>query len=130
MTDFKLVTGLITPEESVKMFNYMNASKVKEGHINFDMFKSIPAVLAVLYPERLNEVIKQTKEDPEQRPNFDKLKYQTTYKVKLKDSDNEIEKLKVMKINKMERLKEVGTIELADFLLEHINPQDDPSNMK
>lgn len=65
MTDFKLVTGLITPEESVKMFNYMNASKVKEGHINFDMFKSIPAVLAVFYPERLNEVIKQTKEDPE-----------------------------------------------------------------
>lgn len=52
------------------------------------------------------------------------------YKVKLKDSDNEVEKLKVMKINKMERLKEVGTIELADFLLEHINPQDDQSNMK
>lgn len=130
MTDFKLVTGLITPEESVKMFNYMNASKVKEGHINFDMFKSIPAVLAVLYPERLNEVIKQTKEDPEQRANFDKLKYQTMYKVKSANSDNEIEKLKVMKINKMERLKEVGTIELADFLLEHINPQDDQSNMK
>lgn len=130
MTDFKLVTGLITPEESVKMFNYMNASKVKEGHINFDMFKSIPAVLAVLYPERLNEVIKQTKEDPEQRANFDKLKYQTMYKVKSSNSDNEIEKLKVMKINKMERLKEVGTIELADFLLEHINPQDDQSNMK
>jgi len=43
----------------------MNGGKVKEGHINFDMFKSIPAVLAVLYPERLNEIIKQTKEDPE-----------------------------------------------------------------
>ena len=43
----------------------MNGGKVKEGHNNFEMFKSIPAVLAILYPERLNEIIKQTKEDPE-----------------------------------------------------------------
>jgi len=50
------------------------------------------------------------------------LKYQTT--------DKETGKLKVMKINKMERLSEVGTIELADFILEHLNPQDDQSNTK
>lgn len=122
MTDFKLVTGLITPEESMKLFNNMNAGKVKEGHINFDMFKSIPAQLAVMYPERINEVINQTKEDPEQRVRFEKLKYLT--------NDKKTNKDKVMKINKMERLSEDGTIEMADFILEHLNPQDDQSNTK
>lgn len=41
MTQFRLVPALLTPEESNKLFNILNAGKVKEGHINLTMFKSL-----------------------------------------------------------------------------------------
>jgi len=43
---------------------------------------------------------------------------------------NEPGKVKVIKINKMERFSETGTIDMVKFILTHLNIPEDPSNMK
>jgi len=63
MSDFKLMPTFVTADESLKIFNYLNASKVKEGHINIEMFNIIPIVLSVFYPERIKAFMDLTADD-------------------------------------------------------------------
>jgi len=74
MTDFKIVTGILTSEESIKLFNLINNGKVKEGHINLEMFKNIPVIISVTYPERITELMRKIEGDDEYRSKLEKLR--------------------------------------------------------
>lgn len=121
MADFKLMPTLVTAEENMQIFNYLNASKVKEGHINMEMFNMIPVVLSVFYPDRIKAFMDLTADDEDQRQKIDKLR------VKLVDAKG-IDVTK--KLNKMDKGVEKTDISMANQLFTHINLPTDASNLK